>query len=716
MRQHSTIRRRGAAAVLAMLFLVLFTTLTLAMFSLATGNVQSASNLSDVTRAQGAAESGVRWIAYRFVHMVRPKRTEGTISASVMDTLWPDIQQAIIDDATTGANRMLDAAERNWTQDTTAVNSPPISVEGSGATFALDIRQSAADPTVIVATSTGRYRNAVRAISMEFKVEKKIKFAIVGKVPIQLGRNTIVEGPIAMTTANKFPPLLMLSDFMHFDDQLKDRLEDWNAFLQDSTTVDGQTVPNHSGYDNRISLNNAHESTLAQAAGFTDVNGDAYIDEYDFFVERFDTDNDLRVTRAEFTDPGTGEVYDDNLFTAIDMIGAPMFSGDVVRQGYMDGVIDNSDGYAKIRGNVSLATTADAWAANLAAQNKTINDMIQGTIIPTEPTTPAIKFGATSEDMIDTSPANFEDAALGFKARSGSAGGAAINNSTVKANLVLTAAMANGGTADERTPYGSTSYQATYRRPVFRNMTLRNVQIPKGMNALFDNCTFEGVTWVEGEHDITTASGSITYDKNEGMLWAKRKVSGDTFSKDKPLLSTGTPPSGTTISKGSRDGNNLRFNNCNFQGPLAGNYATAYTHFANSWEFTGATMFNNQVDQTATIVSPQANIEMGSFTAPGSAPSTMIGVVVAGNIDIRGSSNVDGSIIVTGDGAGNTTLAYFGASDSSTDPNAPMPEGGWGRLNIRYNPTRALPDGINISVDILPLPGSYVEVMNCATN
>ena len=55
-------------------------------------------------------------------------------------------------------------------------------------------------------------------------------------------------------------------------------------------------------------------------------------------------------------------------------------------------------------------------------------------------------------------------------------------------------------------------------------------------------------------------------------------------------------------------------------------------------------MFNNQVDDTATIVSPQVNIEMGSFTNPNNAPSTLVGVVVAGNIDIRGTSSVDGSI------------------------------------------------------------------------
>ena len=49
------------------------------------------------------------------------------------------------------------------------------------------------------------------------------------------------------------------------------------------------------------------------------------------------------------------------------------------------------------------------------------------------------------------------------------------------------------------------------------------------------------------------------------------------------------------------------------------------------------------------------------------------------------------------------------ASDAATDPNTPMPEGGWGHLNIRYNPNRALPDGINIAIDILPDITTYLE-------
>ena len=34
-------------------------------------------------------------------------------------------------------------------------------------------------------------------------------------------------------------------------------------------------------------------------------------------------------------------------------------------------------------------------------------------------------------------------------------------------------------------------------------MKFRDVRIPKGTNALFDNCTFVGVTWIETHEDTS---------------------------------------------------------------------------------------------------------------------------------------------------------------------------------------------------------------------
>jgi hypothetical protein len=746
---HIPTRRRGSTAVMAMLFLMVLSTLAIAMFSSATMNVQSSGNLAHVERARALAESGLRWQAYRFVRMPRPKTLAGRIDATVAADLWPDLKDAI----RTDYDGLVAPAERGADDYGTWIESKPIAIDGGDDRFVITVEQPFVDPAdplgevKMRVTSTATAHGATRSVSMLFGITKKVRFAVVGKVPIQLGRNTIVEGPVGMATPNKYPPILMLSDFMHFHTGLRDRVTGWNNFLKGNSTVNGVSVKNHNGYDNRVSVNHPLEMDLAARAGYRDVNGDAYVDEYDLFLDTFDADRDGGVSRQEFTKPFSSELYDDNLFNAIDSLGAPSFAGDVQREGYQDGRIDNSDGYAKVRGQIALAATANEWQSNLAGQGKTINDMIQGGVAPDDPTEAPVKFGADASDIFDLAPENFEQAALNFAAKTGSAAGTTkrtqgrIENTTLTAadvayspphvkitaaggtsfavNQVVTtdafnaanaAAQAAGKTkatsttapttADEKTPLGSTTHQATYRRPVFRKMHFKNVKIPKGTNALFEDCTFEGVTFVEMERNITKSNGTVTTNKDDGMTWSKKMNSGYTFSANTALTAT--------TSQGFSKGNNIRFNNCTFEGPLAGNYATAYTHFTNSWEFTGATRFDNKVDQTATLVAPQANIEMGSFTRPDQAPSTLVGVVVAGNIDIRGTSTVDGSIIITGDGAGNTTLAYFGASDSDTDAGA-NPEGGFGRLNIRYNPYRALPDGINIAVDVLPDVTTYKE-------
>lgn len=747
--------RRGAAAVLAMVFLTLFATLSVAMVSLSTLNAQSAGNLANVERARSVAEAGLRWQAYRLRAMPRPKTTAGNITEQVANALWPDIKAAIKTDYAT----MSIIQERAAPVDSgTLLTCPVIALDSARTqTFQITI-EKAVDPRNLIVTSTGTFGGSTRKVSMTFNIDKKVKFAIVGKVPIQIGRNTIVEGNVAMAVPNKYPPILMLSDFMHFDPALKSKLDTWNKFLQGSTTVSGVTVKNHQGYDNRININNKIEYQIATKAGYSDYNGDSYIDEYDLFVKHYDANGDKAISKSEFTNPSTGKLYDSELFAAMDSTGAPMFDGDVTRLGYRDGIIDNYDGYAKVRGTLTIAAREIDWSNQLASTGQKINDMIQGTVAVTNPTDVAVKFGASASELFDLAPENFEECADGFRSRSGTSAGTPVRSTLQKRveNTTLTAAdttygvksvqitsvgatsfkvgdivskadfdaanaalptgaakaaAGNGeGAAVERTPFGSTTWQATYQRPIFNGVTFRNVVIPKGLNAVFTNCTFEGVTFVETEKAITKSNGTVTTNKDDGMTWAKTKTAGATFSSNIPLVGSGvTPTSSQTATKGSATGNNLRFNDCTFKGPLAGNYATAYTHFANSWEFTGATMFDNQVDQTATIVSPQVNIEMGSFTDPNAAPSTLIGVVVAGNIDIRGYSSVDGSIIITGDGAGNTTLAYFGASDNDTNANA-MPEGGYGKLNIRYNPNRALPDGINIPIDILPDPSTYREL------
>ena len=729
--------------MMAMLFLSMASILALGMYAASTTTTASARNMMEGERARGAAESGLRWVSWRFTKINRPRTTAGNITPGVAAALWPQIKSAV----TADLNTMLQPHERGVVPDATdamAVVSKPIAVDASsaavpGARFAVRVRPhplfpgDPLDARYLRVTSTGSYRGASRVISMDFMLDKKIKFAMVGKVPIQLGRNVMVEGPIGMTTPGKYPPIYALSDFRHLDPALASRIDSFNNFLKAM----------HNGYDNRVAVHDGEEFPLAVERGFADTNGDNYIDEYDLFLAHFDRNKDKAISAGEFTNLATGKMYDAELFATLDALSPPLSTGETARDGFRDGVIDNRDAYAKVRGQISLAASQTDWSNNVRSQGKLIQDQLAGPIAPADSTELPVRFGVPASEILDLSPTMFDTAP--FKARTGPEAGTtrtsagttvAIENKVLApadaqvmrvtaagssgfkvgdfvlkaqfdaANAALptaqraTGANATPPNATERVPFGSTAYQATYNRPVFRNMHFKNVRIPKGMNALFENCTFEGVTYVELQTNITTSGGSTTTNSGDGMNWSKRMKSGS-FSADTALTATN--------SYGFSEGNNLRFNNCSIKGPIATDNPTAYTHFTNSMEFTGATMFDNQADQTATLVAPQTNVEMGSFTDPAKAPSTLVGVVVAGNIDIRGSSVVDGSVIVTGDGAGSTTMGWFGPSDAATEPTTAMPEGGWGRLSIFYNPNRPLPDGINLAVDIVPDIDTYSE-------
>jgi len=140
------------------------------------------------------------------------------------------------------------------------------------------------------------------------------------------------------------------------------------------------------------------------------------------------------------------------------------------------------------------------------------------------------------------------------------------------------------------------------------------------------------------------------------------------------------------------------------------------------------------------------------------------GAIIAGVLDVRGNADIDGTLLLTykpesgvaplidalGQPAGNpaafnTTIGYFGPDDGdaeSLDPSTlpiingvriagwdtngdgiydmagnlvqppnstPVPFNGYGRVNLRFNPTMNLPDGIMVPMQFDEIPESYRE-------
>ena len=88
--KRKTTRGRGAASVLAMLFLILFSVLALGFYSVITTSVRVASADHQVTKALLAAESGMEFMRYYLSLLSIPgNTTDGNLVSAVSTDLQP---------------------------------------------------------------------------------------------------------------------------------------------------------------------------------------------------------------------------------------------------------------------------------------------------------------------------------------------------------------------------------------------------------------------------------------------------------------------------------------------------------------------------------------------------------------------------------------------------------------------------------------------------
>ncbi len=208
--------------------------------------------------------------------------------------------------------------------------------------------------------------------------------------------------------------------------------------------------------------------------------------------------------------------------------------GDPVKQyadhdlGYLDGYIDLMDRYVKLGGKLVFGVEESVWAA----ANPDYNEAIMGAIRPKKGDPPRI-FGASEQDLPRITADSFTDSETALQA-------AADGDDfwqQVADNLGITIYELDGyiethGAGDfytdgegneiyyprylrvdpdldydglpdnwesawyESMPFNAPTPVDWYYRPVFEHMIFRDVQIPEGLNGLFNDCTFVGATYV----------------------------------------------------------------------------------------------------------------------------------------------------------------------------------------------------------------------------
>ena len=252
--------RRGVASVLSMMFLVIFGSLAAAMAVVASGNIRTASASLQVSRATSAAETGLVYAAWTLKReAARFVVKKGEIEAEYADELWNGNWNSSI----TGSVEILPPSGYS-------VNSPP-----AGLAMAIRDAHLAADHSAIIESgdsslpaidsesgalvvrpiqmenedgapyfrlryepipgeasvrvvSEGVDRDVRRSLTMDFRIDKRIEYAVVTPNRLMIGKNVMVSGPLG-TRYGENPgelnggngdPLTMRSDFYYLSPTL----------------------------------------------------------------------------------------------------------------------------------------------------------------------------------------------------------------------------------------------------------------------------------------------------------------------------------------------------------------------------------------------------------------------------------------------------------------------------------------------------------------
>jgi len=801
------------SGVLAMMFLVIFSSLAVAMAIVSQGNLRTADTHLRVIRAQGAVDTGLQIAEARLEEAAsRFIVSKGQIDASYASLLWngtypasptvtvltaPDgraepslpagIAQAIqfAHDADEESNLSdeiaLPSAPAGW------VRCAPIGLEsdptGRIVTAAqIDYAPPDAQGRVLV-IATGyewdwaRNRWITRSAQQYFSIAKTLSHAIIAPSRIMIGRNVQVEGPLgvrydsaALDTIDG-PPLVAQSDFYGLSTTLDAKLDAFYArVLTDDVDGDNRLRPGHATEGAGFGALNGQDfdGDGTPDAAYEDYTGDGSVDDFDIFMKHYDANNDGVVVlsaaltagtpydgqSAEFdADDALAELIDSGLpdrnkngrWNGVRSAGAWVFQSfpdnnkdgvrdaadvdaDDVNLGYRDGVLDYRDRYAKIRGSVYFKATRSQWEQSKDEFNVVLGDFqknVKGSIKADDGKQP-VTFEASDDELPLITQDSFAEAADimgGFSDEPGV--------SSQPFWQQVDAAKGAGWTPPvriESTPFGAPAPADWYARPVFDNITFRNVVIPMGLNALFVDCTFVGVTRVECYTDNTHPSwvfyGEQEYNTSTGALQLvyPPPPAESTAQLDKSYSTPGAPNydslpdplvvpidlngDGTAndqVTNTKKLANNIRFHDCLFVGSIVADKPAVFSHIRNKLAFTGGTRFTQEhptapldpqyslTDQEEEVVAkssmmaPHYSVDIGTNNSPQSQDVALQGAVIAGVLDVRGNASIKGALLLTYEpeygtapmslygtpvgnpGGFNVTLGYFGPEDGDEE-------------------------------------------------
>ena len=200
-------------------------------------------------------------------------------------------------------------------------------------------------------------------------------------------------------------------------------------------------------------------------------------------------------------------------------------------------------------------------------------------------------------------------------------------------------------------------------RHVYENQTFSNAKLPSNRNALFKNCTFEDVLYID-------------CNKNTSSYY-----------------------------------NNVRFDNCTFNGVIITNVPQSFKWMQNCLYFTGEATFENTSSiQEATILAPHFNVNLGNTNPELNENNVLTGAIIGGIVDVRGNAQIYGTIISMCDTTSWTSGYVTNIGATLDDGGSETTEvGDIGVISITPDKQQMLPSGISTPIVIKTLQNTYSE-------
>lgn len=636
-RHTKTIRSKhcGIALLAALIFVLIFASFSVGILSMASANLQVSGNHQKSNMALNAALSGLEYARWIAANTDTGESTHiNTVTDEQANLVWNNLCARV--GGTVQTIEEGQQVETGWIQ---YLDGSSFRVRFTRYNDDPDTENVREDLTIYI-DCEGQHKGFQRMVGMQMRITKDaqvLNYAIAGRGRMWLAGQTTVHGDIYSSwNRASISPFNMTGDSV-VEGSLNTVLP-WQTLLNQSYQM--QTF----AYDENGNLQLSDGKALKKSTGYL----------YDEFgnVITNSSGTPLNILSLQFK-------VEEGLNVATDSSGNPIV-------GYVNG---------QSIGPVVYGNPVEAFDAD-GKRIYSSSDELQGSyeaVNYSQPDQTDIP-GLQISDYYDASGSSLTE--LHYKSQIPSTL-AIVDGSLIKDGKLSTSGISTVTEYFPHAPLSSGGYTVAasssslrLTRYKYENKTLRNVVISGGTNALFKNCTFEGVLYV----DCSTLGPTSTVS---------------TY-------------------------NNIRFENCTFNGTIVTNVPKKLN--SGWWQrnclyFTGEATFNNTSGyQEATILAPHFNVNLGNTNPTQSENNVLSGAIVGGIVDVRGNAQIYGTIISMADTTSYTSGYVTNIGATENDGGSETTEAGdIGTITITPNEEQMLPSGITTPIILKPLKNTYEE-------